>query len=551
MILRVFATYSTVYGKVVNYDDFKDIISNFNRDFLIGILLKVDCVFQKYSYYDEDCQKFFIKSFFPPSKHEFIFSKLGRIGNNKFTVVFTRQQLHNLIKLSIVHSNNNVSPNFDYVSEHIGDLFLMMNDFYDSLVKNANDINETNEYLVRNYLYNSEEAYRKKICRFHKLFVTLPILTKTGDFNDLFKTITGLDIEKFMAIGFSFLSHWNQIDFDNLPTFNPFIDSSTYFQNTSLTDREIESALAVFCDDIETCYSKIKNQLNNSKNWQLEFDIQSNKPLFNIPKVGIATHGFSFLQNKITDNIYWNILDKLPKDRGDEFLRDFGKVFERYIVDILKRTFKEKATTIQYDGDKEVGDCVVEIKRHIFIFEVKSGRLKKEIYTTGEIDKLLKDYREKLILRQLNQLSGVIKDFKNGRFKVGKISWDDTVRIFPICITLKEIPQLPTIREELEKIVAKDNLFEDSKIQQFQMMDVEEVEILEVLLGEYFKRSKFLDIILRKCGNLSLRSMSFKNYLYENTKFALFDKESDEIRSSFFELADKFSDIIFHDHPKY
>ncbi len=98
MIIHVFATYSNIYGHSISFDDFKIILSKFNRNYLLGILIKLDCTFYKYSYFDAECQDYFIKSFFPIDKQEFIFSKLIKMGEGRNVLIFSKQQVHNLIK---------------------------------------------------------------------------------------------------------------------------------------------------------------------------------------------------------------------------------------------------------------------------------------------------------------------------------------------------------------------------------------------------------------------------------------------------------------------
>jgi hypothetical protein len=77
-------------------------------------------------------------------------------------------------------------------------------------------------------------------------------------------------------------------------------------------------------------------------------------------------------------------------------------------------------------------------------------------------------------------------------------------------------------------------------------MDAEEVEILEGILTKYFEKSKFLDLMRHKCGNEKLNSLSFKNFIYETTAFHKYDKESDEIKTTFFSLANTFSKMMFN-----
>lgn len=548
MIIFVYATYSEIYGRHVTSDHFIDILKLFNRTFLLNILIKLDAIFHQIGYQSQKRQQFFIRSFFLPQDQKRVFRKTQELaGGSGHVLVFSRQQTHNLIKLAILHCEDSTQQDLSLANEHIGSLFLMMNDFYDSIVDKIGRSKGTVEYIIRNSLYNSTEEFRKTLCRFHDLFIEIPKgfpWHATQNWEKEFESITNLTIEELMALGFSFLAHWNQLNFANLKIFNPFLNKDTYFRHSVLTQEKRDSAFDIFCENIDQCRDKIQRQVEGSTNWQLEFDAQRNRPLFEMPEVGIGTHGQSFLIDKITDNVYWTLLDNLPSPRKDQFLQAFGEVFEAYIVQILRRIFRNKVHKISYDG-KEAGDCIVEIRKHLFVFEVKSGRLIKKVHMTGSRQVLYDELRRKLVLRQLKQISKVVDDFRAKKFPVGEIAYDETRKIFPVCITLQEIPQLPPVREELENIVSQENLLKDPKIQPFQIMDAEEVEILESMLTKKYAPSQFLDFMQHKCGNHDFRSQSFKNFVYQTTAFFSSPQESDKIKTTFHSLADKFSEVLF------
>jgi hypothetical protein len=548
MDLLVYATYSDIYKKDITFDDFVKTLKSFNRIFLLGILIKVDSILYKGGFIDISQQEFFIKRFFQQGNQDFIFEKLNKIGKKTNpAVIFSPLQIQNLIRLSIIYCEDNKQQDDKGVEKNIGTLFLMMNEFYDSIIKDHKGFKDTLEYLIRNYLYISSEPLRKKLCRYYQLFVEIPKqlqLSSNQIWGNHFESITGLNIEELMAFGFSFLAYWNQIEFSNLKTFNPFLNKDTYFKDSILPADKQLKGYNIFCENINVYSNKLSNSLKDSVNWQLEFDNQKNKPLFEIPNVGIGTHSNTFLNDKITENIYWTFLDSLPADEKQPFLIQFGEIFENYIFHILKRIFRNKAYKIEYN-DKEGGDCIVVIKRHIFIFEVKSGRIIKEVYLTGNKEEMFEQFRLKLVLRQLKQMSKVIDDFEADAFKIDKLSYDMTKKIYPICVNLTKVPQLPPIRQELEKIASEENLLQQNKVQPFQIFDAEELEILEAMLTKRYTPSRFLDFMRQKCGNEYFRSYSFKNFVYEATSFAVEGSESDRIQEIFTKISKRFSEIIF------
>ena len=419
MDLRTFAIYSEIYSEKIDFKDFIKTIKLFDRSFLLGILIKTDSIFTNHSYLLDSTQDFFIKSFFDQKAQATLIQKLHSMTKRSGRpLIFTRQQIYNLIKMAIVHCEDIGGQDLDVATKNIGKLFLMMNEFYDSLIPESGDLNGTLEYLIRNYLYLSSEefeklSFRRTLCRYHNLFAELP---KSFDWfseqnwDNHFKNITGLTIEELMAFGFSFLAYWNQFDFNNLKEIPAFLNRNGYFTELKIAKEKTEIAYDIFCDNINISQKQILKQVANNENWQLDFVYQRTKPLFEIPGIGIGNHGLTFLFDKLTNNIYWTLLDNLPEEKKEKFLIFFGEVFEAYIFDILKRTFRNNAHKIKYNG-KEAGDCIVIIQRHIFIFEIKSGKFTKKIHLTGT-EFMVDEHRKKLVLRQLKQISKVINDFK-------------------------------------------------------------------------------------------------------------------------------------------
>lgn len=553
MDLRTFAIYSEIYSEKIDFNDFIKTIKLFDRSFLLGILIKTDSVFTNHSYLLDSTQDFFIKSFFDRKDQANLIPKLlSMTKRSGRPLIFTRQQIYNLTKMAILHCEDIESRDLDVATENIGKLFLMMNEYYDSLTPESGDLNGTLEYLIRNYLYLSSEefeklSFRRTLCRYHNLFAELP---KTFDwFSDQnwdnhFKNITGLTIEELMAFGFAFLAYWNQFDFDNLKGIPAFLDRNKYFEELKIAKEKKMIAYDIFCDNINISQKQISKQVANNENWQLDFVYQRTKPLFEIPGLGIGNHGLTFLFDKITNNIYWTFLDNLPEETKRKFLILFGEVFEAYIFDILKRIFRNNAHKIEYYS-KEAGDCIVIIQRHIFIFEIKSGKFTKKIHLTGDRNSMVDEHRKKLVLRQLKQISKVINDFKENKFSIGKITYDKVKRIFPICVTLTKVPLLPPIYEELENIISNEKYFLDDKIQPFQIICAEEVEILEAVLTKYFNRSKFLNLLKHKCGNNRFKSLSFNDFLYQATSVDQKGEESKEMQTRYDYITDRFFKLLF------
>lgn len=239
------------------------------------------------------------------------------------------------------------------------------------------------------------------------------------------------------------------------------------------------------------------------------------------------------------------LLDNYNEKNKRQFQTSFGKVFEKYAFSILRRIFNQKARKIKYGNDKEAGDCVVDIQRHVFIFEMKSGRFTKNVQLTGNIDYLEEQYTQKLIFRQLKQINKAIENFKANKFRINNLTFEQTKKIFPICITLTEIPQFDRLRSLMDNYKEDKGYFNDSKIQPFQIIDIEELEILEALLTESYDRKYFLNLMKQKCGRTKYCEDSFVNMLYDIHGGKIFEIESKTMKDAYFDLVNRAKQIIF------
>jgi hypothetical protein len=341
------------------------------------------------------------------------------------------------------------------------------------------------------------------------------------------------------------LAYWNQISLNNIETINPFINKNTFYKDTVISSDKLNKAYEYFCTDIKDFKRNFKNLTNNSSNWQLDFEFQYKKPLIELTNGQIASFGSRFLITKITENIYWQILDN-SQDK-EVYLSHFGEVFESYAFDILKRIFRDKAKKIFYGKNrKEACDCLLIIRRNLFIFEIKSGRINKNVHLTGNIKELYEQYKSKLIIRQLKQISNVLNDYKKGYFNIGDLKYCDIKKIYPICISLTEIPQFKHTRNDIESEVKQSGIFFDDKICQFTIMDIEELEILEAMLTREYDRLYFMSLIKHKVSNNKYREGSFKNFLYDIHKLKIFSIESEIIEKNFAEISRELSMTIFN-----
>lgn len=103
--MKVFTQYSDVFSESIKFESFLDIIKGFERAFLLGTLIKIDFLFSENNYRSSDLHDFFLESLFNKADMKQLLKTMAKLEDKKRSVlVFSRQQIENLIRLVIAYS---------------------------------------------------------------------------------------------------------------------------------------------------------------------------------------------------------------------------------------------------------------------------------------------------------------------------------------------------------------------------------------------------------------------------------------------------------------
>jgi hypothetical protein len=253
-------------------------------------------------------------------------------------------------------------------------------------------------------------------------------------------------------------------------------------------------------------------------------------PLVELEDGRMLCLSLNFMLRKITENIYWTLLDGLPQNAKSRFLTFLGEVFQEYMATILKRAYGDRFVRLHYGkSQNEAADGIAIYPQELVFFEAKTSRLLLKTRRSGDIALFTEDVRDALVKGSI-QLNKVIGDFKGGGFQVDGFGANDVKRYYPVLVTLVPFPQENLLWETYERMLSDERLFEDRDIERLSLIHIEELEMIEPTLGE----TDLLSIVKEWHATNELRNWSLNNYLYEKYQSSL--RQNEELIKQFNEI---------------
>lgn len=523
--IQIIIRYSDIYGDKIPLLELINKLKKFNRDQLLSTLSRIEMLISREPTSKET--ENFLRISFLNNETQARISEFER--QNQLSFVFHREQILALMNLVLIHCSKNQGKQLNNVREpEFSNCFLIINDHLtlkimdNQSVFNSLPIDEQEKikssYIIRNMFLNQLERATYAIARYYELFVEIPPKLNKKlrpsqfiDLSKLFNDIANLDYQTYLSILFGLYAYWITLPQETIAKYPEYFSPQKFFRNTKLNHIYLDAALKEISLNINTIAKDVKGKEGKSLPYEYNYVTLRKKPMAYFPKSGYFCLSLQFLLEKLSDGIYWTILNKLDNDKGSQFQSFLGYVFEEYVVKIFNRMVGNRYERIPYEGkQREANDGVINYGDALVFTEVKSGRLRLETTSTGDIDLFLEDMQKKLVLRAAKQLDENITRYKKGNFQIEGVA-TKYLRFYPVVITLQNIPldKDKLIFEIIEKEINTQGWLTKDNIAPLQIISAEELEMIEPLT----KRYSFLDILKIKEQD-EYKGMSFKNFIY-------------------------------------
>jgi hypothetical protein len=294
---------------------------------------------------------------------------------------------------------------------------------------------------------------------------------------------TGMDLEKFMVIGFGYfagamahtsLTRYFAASGHMAGSISPE-DCDKFLKRTAATYNEFRELSQEF-EVTDPLYIKT------------EFNILNKRPLVAVGGELMAPVP-RLVARRLTEGLYFDLMDLFSGQSSNRFLDYFGQLFERYVGKILKWTFGQDRVIpepLYGKGEKRGPDWIVLDGDTALLFECRSSRLRLSTRVYARHEELIRD-SERIFLETLRKYPGKIAKLKSGVYGIDASAID---HFEPIIVTYDPIFVEPYFREIARKDFAKRGLepFED-----YHLMGIVDLEALSAWHSVRSMRQVLLD----------------------------------------------------------
>jgi hypothetical protein len=549
-LIKKYLKYSQAFDEEVSYDRFLSHLTVYKRSEALLFLSRLDAFLRNEGAHSSEVQNYLRDTFFKGWTSSQIASK--QIAR-RTPILFSHQQVLNLMKLVILNCNEGtdrrIVSNEDL--EDFAKVCLKMNDFLEpeeveiaAIQEEGAEKQGLKEVFIKNLLLHANYRHEYMLARYHKLFLEIPAALSSSpnylDIKEEFRKITDVDLSLYVAFGIITILHLMRINRktllqENIPV---SIDKKIHYSNVKKSFKEqIEIFLRQVClpiADYKDTLEAERNSLRQDPKEYFEYSFLTIEkyPLVELEDGRMLCLSLKFMLRKITENIYWILLNGLPQNAKLRFLTFLGEAFQEYMASILKRVYGDRFVRLHYGkSQNEAADGIAIYPQELVFFEAKTSRLLLRTRRSGDIA-LFTEYVRDVLVQGSRQLNKVIADFKSGGFQVDGFGAKDVKQYYPVLVTLLPLPQENLLWETYEQMLSGEKLLEGRDIERLTLIHIEELEMIEPILGE----TDLLSILKEWHSTSELRNWSLNNYLYEKYSGAL--RQNEELINQFKEIVD-------------
>jgi len=459
----------------LSIEEIKKTCSELDKNSFLELLCKINIALWK-PLMDFSLQIKLAKILFPKEDSELIIN--FALSNKRF--IFYRQQILYMIKLllSAETANNNILKHADTHKNQIGKILLSLSYFTEPIGGNIITLLEKHEQekvrqsLARMWYFIHSGVFEYKIARSLTIWLKIP-RTKRGkaliqnislDPKKEFYKETGLSIFEFIGFAMTILGHYQALDPKTAKPQDFLLHKEYFFSKTKLPESKKSKIFKqLFLDKEGFCdiYNEfVRETLNGNDVPEYNFLPLEDKPLLELAKNHIIPIDPDFLINKITEGVYWILLNRfkrlkeLKKGKGRELSKYYGYLIQEYVYQILINVCDEVFELPP--GEKKTADFIGKItsnnKNYLIVVESKKIALRYKTLilsdkesTSEDLDKI---FGEKKGFKQIYE---TIRRLRVNQINGFNIDIQEIHGIFPVLITDIEIFEDPLNRLFYEK----------------------------------------------------------------------------------------------------
>jgi hypothetical protein len=292
--------------------------------------------------------------------------------------------------------------------------------------------------------------------------------TQGFDLEDEWKSLTGLDLGKFILIGFNYFSGV----IDNEAMVRHFASSGIFAGK--LTQEECERFLAIAAATPEEFREESKKyQVKDPLYIKSEFNLLWRRPLIAIGSQLLAPLPI-LVANRVSDGLRFDLRESMREEKRNPFSEYFGKLFEVYVGRLLEWTFGADKVHYEPQYGKPIRhgpDWVVLDGDTAILIECRTSALTVETRALAKIEDVRDDIR-RMFVETLSKYPGKIAELRSG---AAGLDFSGVKHIVPLIVSYDRVCSETVYRDVAKLEFAADHRewFDD-----YELMGVEDLELL-------------------------------------------------------------------------
>ncbi len=122
-------------------------------------------------------------------------------------------------------------------------------------------------------------------------------------------------------------------------------------------------------------------------------------PMLRMDSEQVLILDLQFVVELLTSGVYWSIHDNLPDNKRGDFKELWGRMFELYIVGLLRQFYPQASGMLSPDVEYTGGqiDALVDFGSAVIVMEIKSSLLTEPAKRSADKHAFISDFRRKFV----------------------------------------------------------------------------------------------------------------------------------------------------------
>jgi|GEM_PF-7107785 len=496
-------SYKDVYGEVLDREEAVRLIKHYKLFTILHALSRfeifiIDPSYESIEYFRKNQNELLNHLGSQTQKQEIVRALNYELSQKKVEVgIFSRPQFTMAMKLAFRHCSEE-SIHFKGKEIPYNELLIALLIINDHFGPNLKDKPPVYFLYVKEGNYTFRDNLEQSLARWGIL--AEKVLQSKGaeslNITEKYRMKHGLSLASYLTVGYYFSRQLSKMREDpehaDLERGSILFELEGMKKKAKIDCHKLESVFSEFCQTSEYFQQIFEDEKSMSQYNNVSF-LKYPMVRFGDTALCLSSH---FLAMKLASGFYWILVElydyKKEYDERHEVITLFGKIFEQYVGDILKRIYGCGPLTclkleedIQFAKGRRSVDAIINCGQSLVLIECKSSLLKLPVRTLREGLREFHKWEKENIIGGAEQIHDVIDQIKND--KIPGFPSSRFKKYYPVVVTLEYLPTpIYSYLEHIEHRLKEENegagFLQDDDIERITLMSVNELEAAEAPL---------------------------------------------------------------------